>query len=110
MPAAQPNGALIESFDVSKLSTGSWEVSIKPADCAENLGLFNVLGKNATTVTPSNKTYVISERATLSVTLKQRTSPAVKGKFDLVYDGKRIEGMQLCALICICLFNNLFYI
>ena len=68
-------------------------MSIKPADCAENLGLFNVLGKNATTLTPSNKTYMISQSATLSVTLKQRTSPPVKGKFELVYDGKRIEGM-----------------
>eukprot|EP00795_Rhopilema_esculentum_P009048 gene9048-16692_t len=94
LPAAQPNGALIQSFEVTKPSNNSIEISMHVADCVTNVGLMKIHGKTASKTTATSATYSLSGTATVTVTQTQKASSPVTGTFDLLYEDKLFEGLE----------------
>eukprot|EP00794_Sanderia_malayensis_P006708 gene6708-7470_t len=94
LPGAQPDGAIIETFDVTQPSNGTWQISMKPADCFENLGLIRINNLTGISNGTSFTTYALSSSVLMNVSRIQKTSPPVKGTFDVTWDGKSIKNIK----------------
>ena len=92
IPAAQPNGALIEEFDVTQQSSGSWEITMKPTNCRTDIGLIEVNGTAPVNDTATMKVYTPTSSATISIEQLQAASRPVGGTLKLSYDNIVVEG------------------
>ena len=92
IPAAQPNGALIEEFDVTQQGNGSWEITMKPTNCRTDIGLIEVNGTAPVIYTATKKLYSPASSATISIEQLQAASRPVGGTFKLSYENIVVEG------------------
>ena len=92
-PAAQPNGILVENFDVIQRGNGSWEISLKPTKCGTNIGLIGVNGTLPFNETATKIFYRLSSSVVVAVEQLQAASRPVGGAFRLSYESIFIEGI-----------------
>ena len=93
-PAAIPKGYTMESFDVEKLSTNQWSISLTPGNCGYGLPLMGVCGGvQKGSGGQDDATYGFQGvLSTVNVSRTQATTKPTGGNFSLSYQGQTIPG------------------
>jgi len=88
---------VITSFDVTKIGSAAWSISMTPSHCGTNIDMIKIVdalrvdnntSHDVITYRPDNQT----SRSLIAVTRDQKATPPIGGTFELTYEGRRLTG------------------
>lgn len=84
---------MIESFDVKKIGSAVWAISMMPAHCGTNIDMINIVDAVQTDNNDDFITYrPVNQTSTVTVTRDQKATPPIGGTFELTFEGRTLSG------------------